>query len=261
MTEQILPVGWDKRLQSTLDLDAAYEELGGRCHFHCHTWRGVLRHIQGRPDDALAHFDEAEARFPGIHASPDDNRKYLMLLMVRVHASLLRELSGSPAARERTDESLERLLAATRQAVDPEQALRIREKVLGLWRMHRGLYQQALEGLENLIQRTRHTPERSLASYIMASAAAHELGLHKQSRRHYENAELTMAFHDDRLTFCQFLTYLLALCRHWGWEREAGRWEETIRVLDCPDSTRRALMERAALLESARRAGKVAAFA
>ena len=58
----------------------------------------------------------------------------------------------------------------------------------------------------NVIEANRRVPEGCIGSYICASAAAHELGLNRESRRHYENAELTMCCNCNRFVFCVYLT-------------------------------------------------------
>ncbi len=70
-----------------------------------------------------------------------------------------------------------------------------------------------------------------------------------------------MAFHDDRLVFSLAVTWLVALCRHWGWDGEARRWTETLRVMECPEKTRACLFERARTLEAATQVRTAFAFA
>ena len=151
---------------------------------------------------------------------------------------------------------LRRLVAYLR----PEQA-RIRDKILAFYHLARGNHIEALEVFESAIVESARTPDRCAPLYICAAASAHELGLFKEARRHYENAELTLAFHDDRFVFAICITWLLALSRHWGWDGEATRWTETIQALDCPSNTRDCLFERSRALQETTGAGRAIAFA
>jgi hypothetical protein len=64
-----------------------------------------------------------------------------------------------------------------------------------------------------------------------------------------------MAFSNDRIAFSLFLAWLVALCSHWGWNGETSRWMETIRVLECPESTRQYLFAYAERLSVRVKAG------
>jgi hypothetical protein len=155
----------------------------------------------------------------------------------------------------RTDAELERVLST--RGMNPVS----RDKYVAFYNLLRGDYETAARGFQNVIEANRRFPERSIGAYICAAAAAHELGQYKESRRHYENAELTMCCNCNRLVFCQYLTWLVALCQHWGWEAERNRWTQTISVLDCPEATRSCLFERAHSMEDVCRGANALVFA
>ncbi len=255
-TDHIFPAGWPEVFES-LDLERAYDGLAGYEDYHTYTLRGFLRHLQLRSEDALAHFDEAEARFPGFRTE-DDVRRYWILLNRRFTACMLNEQRNPDAqARILTD-------TAIQQMEDSEcPQCGFTEKLVsvgsGFHRLLRGDYAEARSILKGVIESTRSSP--STAAYIGAAAAAHELDLDLEARVFYENSELCMAFSTDRWRYVIHITWLAALCSHWGWEGERTRWYETTRVLDCPEATRAVLLERARLLVSACRTHKALAFA
>ena len=142
----------------------------------------------------------------------------------------------------------------------PEQN-HIRDKNLLLYHLARGNHTEVIEVFESAIAENARDPDRCAPMYICAAASAHELGLYKEARRHYENAELTIAFHADRFVFATYIAWLLALTRHWGWDGEATRWTETIKALDCPSNTRECLFRRSRVLQMTSGAGRTVAFA
>lgn len=256
ITDRLLPAGWYQKLQD-LDIEGAYDVLCRSDQFYSFAVRGYLRHTQVRFDEALELFDEAEARY--LNAGEADPQAYVRLLGFRLGTRVLIEAErGTPEDCACTDGVLEALLAFASSNVE---CSRIRDKCLGMYHLVRGSHSEALDVFERAIAESSKVPDRCIPSYICAAAAAHELGLHKQSRRHYENAELTMAFYNDRFIFATFLTWLLALCRHWGWHGEVARWVETINVLQCPEPTRESLFRRARALQRTSKLGEPVVFA
>lgn len=244
VSEQPSPPGWKDSLERTLDLDAAYRALDEYHHFHTYTLKGTLRYAQLRLEEALLDFGRAEEAFLMFDPSPENNRLYGLLRGWMLSARLFQEaMDASSVAMSRTDQELDRFLSV--ENLNPVD----RDKNVGFYSLVRGEYQSALDMFEAVIEATRNPPERSIGAYICAAAAAHELGFYKRARRHYENAELTICCHCNRILFCIFLSWLLALTTHWGWQNEAQRWTDTLEALECPESTRSCLFRRARLME------------
>lgn len=253
VTERALPPAFDECLQR-LDLDGAYAVLSDSDHFYARAVMGLLRHTQVRLVEALELFEDAQARYRASLRT--DRQGYLRLLGFRLSTCLLQEALGEPGEfSTRTDSALEDVLEF---AGDEMISSRVRDKCLGMYYLVRGRHADALQVFENAIAGATRVPDRCIPSYICAAACAHELGLHKEARRHYENAELTMAFYNDRFVFATCLTWLLALCRSWGWDGEARRWADTIQAIDCPETTRDYLFQRARVLQRTSQVGTVA---
>jgi tetratricopeptide (TPR) repeat protein len=244
---------WEGELERTLDFDRAFQSLAGVEHYHADTLRSMVRRFQVRFQDSLRHSDWALEKFP-TEPTSDDLTRYVRILAGRFESCLSMEMQ-SPTERNRcrTDESIDRLLES--DLADGQIGRRLRQRAQGLFCLARGRFGDALEAFQELIQENRNEVRYCSLAYVGAAAAAFELGSYKESRRHYENAELCMAFQPSRWVFSVFVSWLAGVCEHWGWDGEAKRWQETLNAIDCPAATRECLRRRSELLAKTVRSG------
>ena len=243
----IAPGGWQSRLQSTLDYEAAMKELEPFDHYYTWTLRAALCTYQNRFDDALQFCNRSSENMPDLDGADDETwRRYMFNLAIRFDAQRFIEARNGEHEIAKTDAIAERIAAISdAQGVH---TVRLQQKILAFHHVLRRRFGEAYELYEKLIQQARQNPEFGVVSYMGAAAVAHELGYFKEARQHYENGELCMSFSSDRLVTILYSAILKALCGHWGWENEATRWSNTIDVMSPNENTRRCMHERSRLI-------------
>jgi hypothetical protein len=185
--------------------------------------------------------------FPGLDdANEEDQRRYLFNWAVRFDAQRLMEAKRGTLEANKTDELARRV--ASLSGLDGQGAVRLRRKVLAFHHVLRGRFEEARDVYAELIKNARRSPEFGVVSYMGAAAVAHELGLFKEARQHYENGELCMSFSSDRLNTLLYSAILQALCKHWGWENESQRWSDTIDAIATKETTRLCMHEHSRLI-------------
>ena len=258
MKQEIYPKDFRGEVNKRLDFEWAYNALEGYEHYHTYSIRGVMRMLQLRNDEALAEFDAAEQRFPEPKTDP---ARYNFIMTQRATIFLMQEAQDpSDASAERTDKEMERIEQFAAAYDDPkderENIVRIASgKLRAAHHIARGRFAESLELSQRTISQC-DSPEQPTLAYVLAATACHELGLFKQSRRHYENVELCMAFYPDRIFFCMAIARLMSMSKYWGWEGEYQRWLQTLDAMDCPPETRDLMFQRFELLFGRCKSGK-----
>jgi DNA-directed RNA polymerase specialized sigma24 family protein len=250
-----LPPGWLDDLENRVDFECSFQDLEGRTHFHAEAFRGLIRSLQLRWDEAWKHFDRAQQLVDEADENiPNLIREFLLHIWCFENAIVeapLIETNINPPALWIPD--------LPQQVMDDYPEVRLvldmRRNAEAMLRLHLGHWHDARDIYEKLIQEYREPSSGSLGLYHAGLAACHyalvkegEAEEQDEVFRDLDNAGVACLADGKTLRRATLFSILCAFHGFLGTGEEES-WRRRIRSLPCPEATRKLFLERADLIE------------
>lgn len=238
------PAQFLEKLNDGCDLDAAFDTLEGFDHFYSCALRGRTRTLQLRPEEAEAFFAESDERYPLCQPCLRNSLRRFYVKVYRYENQLLLE-SSSPDEFEAELRRRAEDLRDDPYAVEREDTRMGQPYLWGHYLLHRQQYREAFD-VFNEIMRPGVTRiiDNFAGLYIMAAAAARQLGLEDEAQKHVQSAALMIPVLRQRFNMGLFAGMLVALLRLWKHDREADGWLQFLVDMKVPEKTRLLFLER-----------------
>ena len=238
-----LPDAWIHEFMHKADLEKSFRDLDGCRHFHGHTMRGRIRTLQLRTDDAWTHFDRAEAMSRVAEESISNLRRAFVLQVYRFLNALLEDPGTSGVEIE--EPSLPKFPSALLDEF-PElrAALNLRARVQGVYLLHAGQCEEALDVFRALTEDRRARSDVLANAYLSIACCQFNLGNEHETRHFLEAAELAIHACEAVLNRGYLCGLIYALHDVMDDQEKAAEWKEFLYSLACPRATKDAFLAR-----------------
>ena len=245
----VVPTGWLDRFLGRADLERSFAELVGE-HFHIETFRGRIRSLQLRIDEAWEHFDRAEELVEEVEETiPNLVRQFLLEVYRFDHALTEAPLDPDVVIPPLSVPWVSRDILSAYPEV--RFVLLLRKGTEARLRLHTGEVDSSIRLFQELLADDDEGRGETLATCYLGLAACHYTrddidGCEQQ----LENAGLAFALLDRPLHLLEASSRLAAFHGFLEDHSRAREWKEQLLRIDCPDATKEAFLERAICLQS-----------
>ncbi len=237
------------------EYDGAFAALGPAMSFHAETYRGKIRLLQLRLEEAVDHFVEAERLYAAVKQRPyEDVRRYIYLKSCVVDLCLLNEVLDPFASEEAVLDAAVRALLTV--GAEDLYLLKMTNYKIATHALLRGDLERALRIFEELLNNERREDEspRRMNLYLKGAACHREFGRRTLAREYLRRAEgvIVECDHDAR-RMARFCSLAYAVLTFWE-EPTADDWLDALDELPADPEVIAAHREVARAMASASRA-------